>query len=184
MKQKRTFVTLVLIIAILCLGIAYASVLDIDLSINGTATATPDASNFVVHFSKDVIAEVTPMFNDNITATPEYDENYENVTLTCENFAAAGDSVTVVFTVENNSPELTAYISGEFVDADDDLFSVNAVWLDDEGNETELSEVATVDATGNAKLAVTVSLDETVTDEANGTFTVSLLATPDAPAGN
>lgn len=184
MKQKRTFVTLVLIIAILCLGIAYASVLDIDLLINGTATATPDAANFVVHFSKDVEAEVATLFNDNITATSEYNENYEVVTLTCANFAAASDAVTVTYTVENNSPELMAYIAGSFEDASDDLFTVNAVWLDADDNEIDLATAQEVDAGGISRLAVTVSLDETVTEEVTGSFTVSLTASPDAPAGN
>ena len=40
MKQKRTFVTLLLIAGLLCLGIAYAAFTADELQITGTATAS------------------------------------------------------------------------------------------------------------------------------------------------
>ena len=50
MKQKRTFITLVLIIAILCLGAAYAAITSQVLTITGNVSAS-------------ITANIPPFFN-------------------------------------------------------------------------------------------------------------------------
>ena len=51
-KNKRTLqIVLVVLIALITLGIGYASISVINLIINGNATVSGNDSNFIVHFT-------------------------------------------------------------------------------------------------------------------------------------
>jgi len=57
MKQKRTFITLLLVLAILGLGIAYAAITTQTLQITGTAQATAAEDEINVIFTAATPAE-------------------------------------------------------------------------------------------------------------------------------
>jgi len=67
MKQKRTFVTLLLVIAILCLGIAYAAISSVNLTITGNVSAIAAEGTVEVEFTD---AKVETTSKGIVTAEP------------------------------------------------------------------------------------------------------------------
>ena len=98
MKQKRTFVTLLLIVGLLCLGIAYAAFTADELQITGTATASVAEGNVDVEF-----VAVTPEKADGVTTYGEITEDPDEATFTVADLTTAGNSKSVVFTIENKT---------------------------------------------------------------------------------
>ena len=108
MKNKKTFMGLAVLIAVLMLGIGYAAVSKIPLSISGSASSAANQDNFVVEFTAAapkennafVVAEETKVNADATTAT-----------MTVEGLTAKGDKAVATFTVENKSADLSALIN-------------------------------------------------------------------------
>ncbi len=106
MNNKKTIITLLLLVAVLALGIGYAAITQ-TLKINGTATARESAAAFDIHFI-DATADTnqtTPSSENNqkeVSSTAAITSNNKvaqmSVTLTDVN-----DSQTCTFTVENTS---------------------------------------------------------------------------------
>ena len=168
MKQKKTFLTLLLIIAILCLGIAYAVITGIPLTISGTASATASDENFEVKFthaqegedkkiaSQTIEAEITAQITDEDTAT-----------ISCSGLTTKGDYLTAVYTIENASPELTAYLTAETV-CDNDAFIVTTDW--------EEASIPATEGTDTKTITVKIELKETVAADTSANVTVNLTA--------
>ena len=51
MKQKRAFIAILLVLVLLCLGIAYAVISGVDLNITGQVSATATDANVNVKFT-------------------------------------------------------------------------------------------------------------------------------------
>ena len=183
MKQKRTFVTLLLVIAILCLGIAYAIIDAKTLTIGGNVKASPDAANFVVKFVDAGTAEVT---KGPTGATATAAKNGDTgATLTVEGFTAAGDTATATWTIINESPDLLADISiatsaiSDNVDVAD-YFEITTT-VDGITEDTPKTRLDAVD--GTTTVTVTVELVKTPVDtEVTGTIDVQLTADPIQPS--
>lgn len=168
MKQKRTFVTLLLIIAILCLGIAYAAISDISLTISGEAKATADTENFKVRFTEAIETTKTNE-GSTVTATKTDDRT---ATIDCSGLTTKDDTVTATYTIENASPELTADLTAE-VTSTNSKFTVTQSW------ETN---TMSVEAGKTTTITVTIKLNETVIgDDISEQVTVSLNAEPVQP---
>lgn len=127
MKQKRTFVTLLLIIALLCLGIAYAAISDVNLTISGNISAIAAEGTVEVEFIK---AEVQAGSKGNTTAQ-EYttvegtgEKDYTKATINVSNLTAEGDTATVVYTIENKADDIAATLTTPTVTWD------NTEWFD------------------------------------------------------
>ena len=169
MNKKRTILGGAILVAVLMLGIGYAAISNITLTITGSATANPSQENFVVEFDtdKDSIA-----ISNTQLVTAEVKDGDE-ATMTVTGFNAKGNTAYATFTVENNSPDLTANITLEpIVEGDtEDYFTI----------ETEIDE-PTVFAQTSTNVTVKVTLNKTpVNGEVNGTFDVKLKATPEQP---
>lgn len=107
MKQKRTFVTLLLIIALLCLGVGYAAISGVTLNVNGTASAIVGEGAIDVRYTK---AEVTAKPDGAVaTATIDStDSTKRTVTMDVSKLTTAGQSVTAVLTIENQTTDIAA----------------------------------------------------------------------------
>lgn len=182
MKQKRTFVTLLLVIAILCLGIGYAVINAKPLTIGGNVEASPNASNFVVQFKNNGTAEVTVGPEDTITATPT--ASGTAATLNIEGLTAAGETVTATWTIANTSPDLLADISITSSAISDDVeaadyFEITTTvdGIDEENTTKRLNAV-----NGETTVTVVVKLIKTPVDtDVTGTINVQLNAAPIQP---
>ena len=92
--KKRTGIIGVLI-AILALGIGYAVVSAVTLTINGSGSITADQANFKVHYTGDVtvtksVASITTTASHNDQQTGQF---------TVSDLTKAGDSVTFTYTI-------------------------------------------------------------------------------------
>ena len=99
MKQNKKGLSIVLfaLIAVIVLGVGYAAIEAINLTINGNATATPQQANFSVKFRNET--------GDTISVS-DLSASFDTVGLT-----KAGDKTTVTYTVKNSSPDLKANIT-------------------------------------------------------------------------
>jgi copper chaperone CopZ len=173
MKQKRTFVTLLLVIALLCLGIAYAAISAQKLTINGSASATLSDDNFLVRFAKSAESYVEPTKTGTASAkvTEAKVTNDTTASFKIEGLTTEGETATITYTIENASPA--------DIDADVDvvLDYDNTTWFTASVDKQTIN----LEQNGTATVAVTVTLKDTPATDAEAsaatdTFTVTLTA--------
>lgn len=168
MKNKKTLLGLVLLIAILLLGVGYAAISGYNLTIGGTAGATGNTDNFIVKFTK-----ATTGTNCTKAEISTSDANARTATMEVSGLTAAGDTATATFEVTNESPELNAILAvttKEMTGTDASYFTVNAEIAD---NAESMAPEATRTVT------VTVKLNKTVVEDKTATINVVLSATPE-----
>jgi len=173
MKQKRTFVTLLLIVAILCLGIAYAAVTSQELTISGSAGVA------------DEDVEVNVMFTDaDVTSKPDYAtvtaEGTDTITATINvsDFKVKDDTAVVEYTITNKQTDMAATLENPVVVLSDGTpsgwFSVTCELA---GTSLTANNEAGNLATASTTATVTVTLNETpvsAAQEAAATDTIEI----------
>ena len=165
--KKRTGILGVLI-AVLALGIGYAAVSAVTLTITGSGKISPDQNNFDVHYTGNIT--VTKSNND-ITTTQSHNDAQEG-TFNIEGMTQKGDTVTFTYTVINDSEDLKATLAAPTVKTN--------------SNSTYFTvETATADNTltangGTTTQTVTVTAAKTpVEDDETTSVTIELVASPD-----
>ena len=109
MKNKRTFVGLFVILALLCLGIGYAAISK-TLTINGgvaTGEAKDLADNFILYFSK-VEVNTDSAKGATVTANVNEAEKSLSTSFSIKNMNKVGSTVVLTYTVKNASEDLYA----------------------------------------------------------------------------
>lgn len=181
MKQKRTFVTVLLVLALLCLGIAYAAIGGVDLTISGNVAATVGEGSIDVVFTD---AEVTDK-PEGAVVTAEIDSQdptSRTATIDVSKLTTADQSVTVVYTIENKTADIAATLGEEItlpVEYD------NTEWFDVTCtlSGTELGKYSADADTDTQTATVVVTLRKTVVNEvdeaaAKDTISITLDAEP------
>ena len=163
MKQKRTYVTLLLVVALLALGIAYAAINAQSLTVTTGVTTTVDGT------MKVAITNVTV---DSDKARANKGDGL-SATFDVEGLKVAGDSATATVTFTNNQEGVPADISLVKVTKADGSTWADTAWLKVEASEVTYTEggdsVATGD-TATATIKVTLlKTPGTQADEANAT---------------
>lgn len=172
MKNKKTFIGVIVLLAVLMLGIGYAALTNITLNINGSATGVPDGANFSVDFSDDTSKIVVDKTNANTNVVVDAKKTGTlEAKLDVSNLTSKGESVTVTYTIENNSDDLSANLTLDPASYKDDNFEINAVLGSDSIAKGE-STTVTVTAT----LLVTP-----VTEEVSASFKFAVEASPVQP---
>lgn len=193
MKQKRTFVTLLLVIALLCLGIGYATITGFDLTISGNLTVATDANNFDVEFvnSGENVIVVTKSEGAPASATAtatidSTDSNSRTVKVDVAGLTTKGQTVTVTCPIQNTSTDNLAAVLSELdatvtkkgdTGTPSTYFSVSEPVLE----KTRLEKGETTTITFTITLDKTPITADNIT-EAESTVTVTFNATPDQPA--
>lgn len=131
MKNNKKTVTIVLfaLIAVIVLAIGYATIQAINLTITGSATASPDSSSFEVKFLNDLDGD-----DENNPRNIEYEERLTTGTVVYTNnkpystrpavvdsdltahfntqqLSAAGEKAIATYRVKNTSPNLSANLN-------------------------------------------------------------------------
>lgn len=172
MKQKRTFVTLLLIVALLCLGIGYAAIAGVTLTINGKAYAEAEVGNIDVRFEK---AETKSKPEDaTVTAEPSTDGDFKIGTFNVSGLKKEGDSVTVDYTIKNYATDIDATLTTPDVEWTNKTWYGVECTLSDEGLERDTTETATVVVT-LLKTPVSEADEAAAKDE---TITITIDADP------
>lgn len=167
MKNKKTILGVVLLIAILLLGVGYAAISGYNLTIGGTATASGNTDNFIVKFTKATGDEKCTAEIDS------KDANSRTATMEVSGLTTAGDTATATFEVKNESPELNAILAvttKEMTGTDASYFTVDATIAN---NDVSMEPNATRTVT------VTIKLNKTVVEDKTATINVVLSATPE-----
>ena len=119
MAQRNTLL-LVLILAVLLLGTAYAALENITLNINGTVQATPDQSNFKVTFVG------SPSSSGDGSATLQLTSD-TTATMNVYGLSVLGDKLTATFSIKNASSDLSAQLSSTVTNNNTTYFKVTPV---------------------------------------------------------
>lgn len=173
MKNNKTILGLVLLIAILLLGIGYASITGLTLNIDGTATATADTANFIVKFTD--AQKGTNCTKAEIAST---DTTGKTATMEVSGLANANDEATATFEITNESPDLKAILSVTTSQAVDKVAeSGDAAYFD--VTTDILNNTTSLEPEGTRTVQVTVKLKETIKDDKTATINIQLNAVPE-----
>ena len=165
--KKRTGIIGVLI-AILALGIGYAAISAVTLTINGSGTISPDASNFNVHYTGTVTVTKSP----NTIVTTQTHDGAQTGEFTITGMTKQGDSVEFTYTVVNDSTTLAATLAAPVVQTNSNstYFTV--------ASSTASNSLAANGGTTTQTVTVTAAKTPTSADETTS-VTINLVASPD-----
>lgn len=111
MKNKRTFIGLFVILALLCLGIGYAAITK-TLTINGEVGTGDESAledNFIVYFSA-VSSDTSSAENVTVDATVNAAEKTTTTSFKISNMNIVGSKVILTYTIKNDSNDLYAFV--------------------------------------------------------------------------
>ena len=167
--QKRVILGILFLIVIF-MGIGYAVISNVTLTINGSASATANPENFKVYFTAQNTkgdAETT-VTSESITATVNFN-----------GLSSKGDSKYAILEIENGSTDIVAgSVTVEVTSTKPEVFKPTAVICNQDGTEVTNTELAV-----GAKTYVKVStelLKTIVGEDETGTITATITATPKA----
>ena len=168
-QNKKTLqIVLIVLVAVLTLGIGYATISNINLIIDGNATANPNDNNFKVHF---VETADTPNLEGNVTLTGSADIDKNDNTMATFNVGGLtkeGDYAIATYTIINNSNDVGAKLSLELTNSNADYFKVTETITD-----TELQAGDTT--TGTVKVEM---IKTPLTNEVTTSITAKIKANP------
>ena len=158
-QNKKTLqIVLIVLVAVLTLGIGYATISNINLIIDGNATANPNDNNFKVHF---VETADTPNLEGNVTLTGSADIDKNDNTMATFNVGGLtkeGDYAIATYTIINNSNDVGAKLSLELTNSNADYFKVTETITD-----TELQAGDTTTGTVKVEMIKTPLTNEVTT---------------------
>ncbi len=139
----------IVLLAIILVAVGYAAITNVTLNINGTAKSEASQSNFVVEFMG------TPTVSGKGTITATINENKKTEgTIEMSGLTAKEDTATVIYTVKNQSQDLSANLTAEATSSNSDYFEV-----------ISKLDKTTLKAGEETSLTVTVKLLKTPIDE-------------------
>ena len=167
--KKRTGILGVLI-AIVLIGIGYAAVTAVNLTINGNGTITPNDENFKVVYT-GVTSTANPT-TINVATDTIGTEGVTTTSFTVTNMTKKDDTVTLTYTIQNKSAdykavlnEASTYLS---VTGDTEYFSVTpgtfaSTTLNPDGTTTQTVTVTALKTPADTDKSVTITLSLTAT---------------------
>lgn len=186
MKKRNAGIMLSFIVATLLLVVGYATITNINLSVNGRASASANNENFNVEMvagSLDTTGTSdTVSVNDDTPITAKQ----LSVDFVATGFTAKGDKAVITYEIKNTSNDLEATLSSSGVTVTvptntedttyytngDDLFNTDYYF---DGNEqTKTITVGSEDGSNTTTVTVVLTLNKTIVDEENVLVNVSL----------
>lgn len=179
MKKQRKIIAVFIVIAILLVGIGYASLSNNILNINGQATATANQENFKVYFTGEV-----PKSNaseDYVIIEAEPVAKAQNATVNISGLTKKGDSAYAILEIENGSNGIDADVTLNADIEQSDMFNVEIIMCDQEGTEINDSFVASGEKT---YVKIFVELLKTPTSVVQTKISAKVTATPKDNGGD
>ena len=188
MKKRKTFIGMVVFIAILVLGIGYAEIADIPLLLNGTANVQANAE-FKVEYDSSHTIKVSP--DTEMTwadgdirdvVVGEYNTENKTVATMTVNLDSVNRSASAIYKIDNLSQELkatlTTEITTDFLETNADYLQATPELFADEDCTEPLGNTV-LGTDGSAYLKVTVSLKKLPVEPIeNAVFTITTTAEP------
>lgn len=173
MKSNSKIIIFTLIVAALIIGVAYATITAVNLSVSGSATATADQSNFSVKFfgTPTKPSEAGSNVSAEISAT---NPTQATIKVLGGLLSKKGDYVTVSYPIKNFSDDLSATLavgSGNVTNSNSEYFKVEPVLA-----------ATTLAAGADTTLSVKITLIKTPIDaDVSTDLTVTVVASPIQP---
>ena len=123
-NKRRLQILLFILIAVLTLGIGYASISSINLIINGNAISSVNDANFDVHFISTVD---TPSLSGNVIPIGDAlisQQDNKVALFDVGGMTKVGDYVIAIYTIMNNSNGIGAIISLNLTNSNNEYFKV------------------------------------------------------------
>ena len=170
MKNRRSIIVALLLVAALALGIGYA-VTTGHLIVNGTVST--QQQTFEVKFTSwDNVTASNNGITAVVGALPD-----KTTSLTINGMSKQNDTVTGTFTI-TNSNEFTMYVTDVTIDnAAGNYFSVSTSW-------DNMTEAVAIPAGQTTTIDITVTLNQGMSDQIKQFFTITLDATAINPNGS
>ena len=176
-NKKRIQALIVILIAVITLGIGYASISAINLIINGNATASVDQNNFDVHF---VSTADTPSLTGNVTPTGSASISQQDSKVALFDVGGltkVGDYAIATYTIINNSNGIGAELSLDLTNSNPEYFKVTETVTD---NILQAGDTTT----GTIKVEmIKTPIDTNVTTSVTGTLTATPMENAEASGG-
>lgn len=180
MKQRRTLIIALLLVAALALGIGYAA-LSRDLQINGSANLQGNNDDFQIYFTEGSA--------DSDAATVTANEGTTTASYVIDGLSEVGDTVEITFEVLNDTEDVYAHLnsitsttgelvittaSGDVTGNYADYFSKEMVITNENGDVYADGEDFIVEPGKTATVTITITLEKTVTDPVSATSFIAL----------
>ena len=161
-KNKKTLqIVLLVAIAVLTLGIGYASITAINLLINGNATASVNQENFKVYFTQ--AQSITG--STGVSGTSSIDDNDATIAyFDVSGLTKVGDYGVATYTISNNSNGIGADISLQLTNSNNEYFKITETVAD-----SQLQAGDTTSATIKVEMVKT-PINDSVTTSITGTI--------------
>ena len=173
-NRKQIKIVIYVLIAVITLGIGYATIANIVLSINGTASGSVDSNNFNVHFDRTVTPTMTA--NKGSAIIDNNDDKAARITVTGLTYAT--DTATAQFTIINESRSIGAQISIDITNTNDEYFRVTETVA-----KKELQAGQTTTVSVEVEMIKT-PIDNSVSTEIVGTITATAIDNDEATGGS
>lgn len=174
---KKKILTTVIIIAILLMGVGYAALSNIDLTITGTAKATPNPNNFKVYFTG-----ATPTTNAPAGATVTVEpitNGATTATVNMEGLTTKGETASAILEIENGSDGINASsVNVTAQNTDTEYFDIAATMCDATGTPIADSNYA-VAAGAKTYVKVSATLLKNPTTDVQTNIAVTVTAEPE-----
>lgn len=176
-NRKSIYVMIFVLIAFITIGLGYAAISAVNLSVNGIGNISANQNNFSVVFKS---ASVTTG-----TGTASIDSNDSTVAyFDITGLSETGDSATATYTIKNESDGVGANITLKVTNSDSEYFQVTERVLDTslQANEQTTATITVEMIKTPTSEAVTTSIVGTLTatpiDNTTATGSASATATP------
>ena len=177
-NKKSLQIILVVLIAVLTLGIGYASISAINLIINGNATASVNQNNFRVYF---VPTAETPSLTGNVQVAGDASISTEDnlvALFDVSGLSKEGDYAIATYTIINNSEAIGADITLKVTNSNGEYFKVTETITD-----SQLQAGDTTTGTIKVEMIKTPIVDN-VTTSVTGTLTATPIEDAQAVVNN
>ena len=165
MKKTSKIIIAVILLVVLLIGIGYAAIQNITLSITGTAQANIDPSNFKVRFTE--VLEVSD--STYVIAGIKNDTNAE---INVRGLMTKGQTVSATYTIKNESTDISADLAVSTINSNTEYFILS-------------SRLAKTSLTAGEETTVTVTVELIKTpitdDDVTSTIGIEVLAMPVEP---
>ena len=179
MKRKRKgLIALAIVAMVAILGVGYAAITGVGFTIKGNASAEGDQSTFNVHFSavefdgKEIKTAAKKIKHN------ESQDNAQSGTFSISGLATKGDNAQFVYTVKNESTDLSAVIPKDSIKVSSLTGKATEYFTVSVGSENPSGDV-TIAPGATSTFTVNVTLNKTPIEKVNtGDLTVTFVANP------
>ena len=179
MKRKRKGLIVLAIVAMVAiLGIGYAAITGVPFTIKGNASAEGDQSAFNVHFSAVEFDDKEIKTAAKKITHNEIQDNAQSGTFSVSGLATKGDNAQFVYTVKNDSTDLSAVIPKDSIRVSSLTGKATEYFTVSVGSENPSGDV-TIAPDATSTFTVNVTLNKTPIEKVNtGDLTVTFVANP------